>query len=227
MKPKAVIFDMDGLLLDSERVALAMFVDTCRQFGLDPDVKVYYRCIGGNAARTRHIMREGYGDSFPLDAIEKAWRSRYESEAASRPFPVKAGAAELLSFLQSAKAKKAVVTSTARKIALTKMSNAGLLGHFDLLIGGDEITRSKPDPEIYLSACRRLGESPSNCLALEDSDNGVFSAHAAGLTVIQIPDLVQPSQSMIGLGHIIVSSLAEVIDLLDLSSTSTDTSISS
>jgi HAD superfamily hydrolase (TIGR01509 family) len=212
---KAVIFDMDGLLLDSERVALSMFVDTCREFGFDPDVEVYYKCIGGNASRTKAIMIEGYGERFPFDAVEQAWHSRYEDLAMSDPLPVKVGVFDLLDYLEALGLKKAVVTSTARASALRKISNTGLAKYFDLVVGGDEISKSKPDPEIYLTACRRLGENPRNCLALEDSDNGVRSAHAAGMPVIQVPDLLQPSDEVRALGHEIVASLGEVKRLLE------------
>jgi len=210
----AVIFDMDGLLLDSERVALATFVDACREFGFEPDVEVYYRCIGGNDVRTRQILTEGYGRRFPFDDINERWHSNYEDVAANRPFPLKPGALRLLQFLEARRIRKAVVTSTRRESAIRKVSNAGLLQFFEFVIGGDEIRRSKPDPEIYLTACRRLREIPEHCLALEDSDNGVLSASAAGLQVIQVPDMLEPSSEVKTLGHTILPSLLDVETLL-------------
>ena len=211
---KAVIFDMDGLLLDSERIALSTFMDACREFGFDPDVEVYYRCIGGNDVRTKQILTEGYGEEFPFDDINKLWHATYEEEAASRPFPLKPGAVDLLRALEAKHVRKAVVTSTWRESARRKLLNAGLLSFFEFIVGGDDINKSKPDPEIYLTACRRLEEDPQQCLALEDSDNGVLSAFAAGLRVIQVPDLLQPSPKVRGLGHRIVTSLEDVEKLL-------------
>ena len=211
---RAVIFDMDGLLLDSERIALSTFVDACREFGFDPDVEVYYKCIGGNDVRTKRILTEGYGERFPFDDINKLWHATYEEEAACRPFPLKQGALDLLRALEAKHVRKAVVTSTRRESASRKLLNAGLLSFFEFIVGGDEISKSKPDPEIYLTACRRLGEDPEDCLALEDSDNGVLSAFAAGLMVIQVPDLLQPSPQVKTLGHRTVTSLKDVEKLL-------------
>ncbi len=112
------------------------------------------------------------------------------------------------------KIKRAVVTSSCHADAARKLSNCGILNFFDFVLGGDQISRGKPDPEIYLTACLKLNENPSTCLALEDSDNGVRSAHSAGLTGIQIPDLKEPSKEIKALGHRILNSLTEVEKLL-------------
>jgi HAD superfamily hydrolase (TIGR01509 family) len=210
----AVIFDMDGLLLDSERIALATFVEACRNVGFEADVSVYYKCIGGNAARTKEILTQGYGDSFPFDSVDRLWHAKYEEEAATHPFPVKAGALQLLRLLKERGVRTAVVTSTRHDSAQRKLSNAGLAQFFEFVVGGDEIVNCKPDPEIYLQACRRLGEAAARCIALEDSDNGVLSACAAGLTVIQVPDLLQPSERVRALGHRIMASLVDVTEFL-------------
>jgi HAD superfamily hydrolase (TIGR01509 family) len=213
-KIRAVIFDMDGLLLDSERVALSTFVASCREFGFEPDVEVYYRCIGGNAERTKQVLTEGYGKDFPFDDVVRLWHARYEDQAAGRPFPVKEGALDLLTFLNRQGIRRAVVTSTRRASAMQKLSNARLSSYFELVIGGDEIRQSKPDPEIYLTACRRLGEQAASCMALEDSDNGVLSAFRAGLVVVQVPDLLQPSEEVKALGHSVLNSLFDVKKML-------------
>ena len=211
---QAVIFDMDGLLLDSERVALTTFVEACRQLGFEPDVEVYYKCIGGNAERTKEILTQGFGASFPFEAVDRLWHARYEAEAALRPFPIKSGALGLLKFLESRSVRRAVVTSTRHDSAQRKLSNAGLARFFEFIVGGDEIVNCKPDPEIYNKACQRLETPVAACLALEDSDNGVLSAFAAGLTVIQVPDLLPPSAGVRSLGHRIATSLVEVEELL-------------
>ncbi len=211
---RAVIFDMDGLLLDSERVALSTFVDSCRESGYDPDVEVYYKCIGGNEERTKRILTEGYGQEFPFDEINRRWQAMYEDLASTRPFPIKPGALELLELLRANGIRMAVVTSTRRESAIRKISNAGLLAFFEFVVGGDDIQHSKPHPEIYQTACLRLGEEPCDCLGLEDSDNGVLSASAAGLKVIQVPDMLEPSVDVKALGHAILPNLLEVQKLL-------------
>jgi HAD superfamily hydrolase (TIGR01509 family) len=111
--------------------------------------------------------------------------------------------------------KKAVVTSTNHSLAVKILTNAKINRYFDFVLGGDQISKGKPNPEMYLTACERLGEKPGDCLALEDSDNGVISAFEAGLTVIQVPDLVEPSAKVKALGHKVMQSLEEVLALLE------------
>ncbi|MFC1988858.1 HAD family hydrolase [Chloroflexota bacterium] len=215
MKYKAVIFDMDGLLIDSEKIALSMFVEACRENNFEPDINVYNRCIGGNRSRTREILLEGYGHDFPFEAIDELWRKKMAEESLNKPVPLKIGALPLLHDLEKAAVKKAVVTSTRQESALRILNNAQILHFFDFVLGGDQVSQGKPNPEIYLTACRKLGEEPANCLALEDSDNGVIAAFDAGLIVIQVPDLIEPSEKIKALGHKIVKSLKEVSGLLD------------
>ncbi len=210
MKHKAVVFDMDGLLLDSERIALEAFLKTCESIGFEPDQSVYRRCIGSNAERTKEILIKGYGPTFPFDDVMDIWREQYKKEAFDKPVPLKSGVIELLKTVKGIGLPMAIATSTAFKKAMIKLTNAGLGDFFNVIVAGDQVQRSKPDPEIYLAAASRLGKDPRDCLALEDSDNGVKSAHAAGMTIFQIPDLVEPSQEVISLGHRIVSSLLEV-----------------
>jgi HAD superfamily hydrolase (TIGR01509 family) len=210
-KYQAAVFDMDGLLLDSERIALKTFISACNEYGFDPDVEVYYRCIGSNDIKTRQILIEGYGEQFPYEKIAKQWHNKYESEAENHPFPLKPGVNELLTLLEKQEIKIACATSTRHASAERKLANAGLLPYFDFIVGGDEIIKCKPDPEIYLKSCQKLGALPAECLALEDSDNGVLSAFAAGMQVVQVPDMLQPAEKVRALGHCIVSSLIDVM----------------
>jgi HAD superfamily hydrolase (TIGR01509 family) len=206
----AVIFDMDGLLLDTETIALRAFQEACREQGLDPDLTVYHKCIGTTYARTREILQAGYGPGFPYDIISRLWNQKFTAEVEKFPVPKKAGVFDLLEYLEKTNTKRAIVTSTRHPTALKMLGNAGILRFFEFVIGGDQIINGKPHPEIYLTACQRLGEKPSDCLALEDSNNGVRSAFEAGLAVIQIPDLVQPSDQVRALGHLIMKSLEDV-----------------
>jgi HAD superfamily hydrolase (TIGR01509 family) len=213
-KIEAVIFDMDGLLLDSERISLSTFVAACREHDIEPDVSVYYRCIGTTFPHTREILREGYGKEFPLDSIAEVWRRKYQVETTTKPVPLKTGAVEILEYLHAQKIPEAVVTSSRWQNAATKLTNAGIVDYFQFIIGGDQITRGKPDPEVYLAACRKLNLEPAHCLALEDSDNGVRSACSAGLIVIQVPDMLTPGDEVLKLDHTTLKSLVEARDLI-------------
>ncbi len=214
MKYKAVIFDLDGLLLDSESISLSTFVESCRECDFEPNMEVYYQSIGTNWSKTKEIFLEGYGKNFPYKAITELWLEKYHEEVLGKPVPLKEGALSLLQYLEKEGVKKAVVTSSRKKNALIKLSNAQILSFFDFVLGGDEISKGKPDPEMYLTAAERFNEETAECLAIEDSDNGAVSAFKAGLTVIQVPDLIEPSAKVKALGHEIMESLTEVISML-------------
>jgi len=213
-QPAGVIFDMDGLLLDSERLARDSFVHACAAHGWQADLEVYARCIGSNYEVTEQILRDHFGPDFPYADIDASWSSHYHARLAEAPVPVKAGALELLEYLAAAEVPLALATSTRRHTAEGKLRAAGLLDYFRHSVCGGETARGKPHPDPYLAAADGLGLDPGRCLALEDSENGVRSAHAAGCLVIQVPDLVPPGPEIEALGHLILTSLAEVLPLL-------------
>lgn len=212
--PAAIVFDMDGTLLDSERIALSTFNAVCAQFDLLPNPEVYRRCIGTRAPESQRILMELYGPSFPLEPFFAAWSDAYRIQAIEAPVPVKDGVVELLNACAQLAIPIAVATSTRRESALLKLTKSGLLQHFAFVLGGDDVTHGKPHPQIYLSAAQRLQIDPQRVWAIEDSDTGVRSAHGAGMTVFQIPDLHEPDAEVRALGHHIVTSMHAVRALL-------------
>ena len=215
MKHKAIIFDMDGLLLDSERIALEAFFEASEQLGFRVDMDVYLRCIGTNAEGTREILTDALGPDFPLEELGVVWTERHAAKTARSPVPPMDGAQELLDWSSSHQLPMAVATSSNREDATEKLRNAGLLHYFSFLVCGDEVERGKPDPEIYTRASDKLGILSSDCLALEDSDNGVRAAHAAGMTVIHVPDLIEPSDMVKSLSYLTLRSLHDVVIYLE------------
>jgi HAD superfamily hydrolase (TIGR01509 family) len=207
---QAVIFDLDGLLLDTERVALAAFAETCTHFGLEDHSELFVRCIGTNESLGGEILRQGLTGKVDYQAFEEAWSRRCIARMAAQPVAVKAGAVELFEQLAGLDIPKAVATSSRTARARRKLTDAGLLHHFAAVVGGDQVLHSKPAPDIYLRTAALLGVAPQGCLALEDSENGVRAAVRAGMTVVQIPDLVAPSDALRALGHIVLTSLHEV-----------------
>lgn len=207
---KAVIFDMDGLLLDSERLALQAFNITCEKFGLGDLSHVFKKCIGTNKESGCSILKEGLDGLADIQEFGTSWDTLYLDITSAKPVPVKEGVKELLEHIQSINIPMAVATSTKTERAKYKLTSSGLIEYFDIIIGGDQVPQSKPNPDIYLKAASTLTINPEDCLALEDSANGVKAAFAAGMTVVQIPDLVEPDEELLKLGHIILDSLLDV-----------------
>ncbi|WP_076590157.1 HAD family hydrolase [Vibrio ostreicida] len=212
MKIHAAIFDMDGLLLDTERVCMQVFRQSCTHLNLPFFEQTYLSMIGRNAAGIDEVLRTVYGED--LDALHADWKKHYDAIVEHQAIPIKQGAIELLTWLKQQQLPIAVATSTHRATAQIKLRLAGLDQYIDELTCGCEVTKGKPDPEIYLLAAKRLNINPVNCLALEDSNNGVRSAVSAKMTTFQIPDLVQPCRQIKALGHQIVPSLHAVLDHL-------------
>jgi len=212
---QAVIFDMDGLLLDSERIARDTFVSACKTYDFDPDLNIYYECIGTTGAGTENVLMNGYGKDFPYDLIKSVWSELYNKETLTKPVPVKEGVVQLLELLKTLKFPLSVATSSRSTSAVKKLTNAGLISYFSSILGGDQVSAGKPSPEIYIKTSERIGIPPSSCLVIEDSDNGVRAAHAAGMQVIQIPDLKRPSAEVENFGHLILNSLLDVFPLLE------------
>ena len=209
MNYHAAIFDMDGLLLDAERVCMRVFQEACEVQQLPFYTEVYLSIIGRNAAGIEAIFRKAYGND--LDRLHQEWRTRYNAVVKHQAIPVKEGVVELLEWLKEQSLPIAVATSTAKDVAKIKLELAGLSKYIDNLTTGCEVNNGKPDPEIYLLAANRLNVEPTKCLAFEDSNNGVRAAVAANMSTYQIPDLVEPCDEVRQFGHSIVPSLHDVL----------------
>ena len=196
--PQALVFDMDGLLLDTERLAREGFIAACQSVGVTPNLDCYLSTIGTASPNTRRILVEGHGDGFPVDAVAEAWNERFRKrEARGEPLPVKPGAASILEAATRLGLPCALVTSSSDPGAGERLHRVGLLHHFALRITGDKVTNPKPHPEPFQRAAAGLGLEPEGCWAFEDSTNGVRSAAAAGMNVFQIPDLVPPDKALL------------------------------
>lgn len=210
--PEAVIFDMDGLMLDSERAIIGCLAAAAREQGHDlPDV-LWLSMVGHSEAVCRHLLDEAVGEA-QRDLVLQRSHALYDAVVAAG-VPHRPGIIEMLDFLRSRGIPRAVATSTRRPLALRKLEASQLLPYFDAVCTSSDVEHPKPAPDVYLLAARTLGIEPVRCLVLEDSPTGVRAALAAGMHPIQIPDLLEPDAAVRALGHTILRSLCEAQALL-------------
>ena len=208
---EAVVFDMDGVLFDTERLSCESCFEAAAQLGIPVTKEAVYGCFGLNAADGReHVlssMEWAYpGRSFPYEA----YRNRHDELFAARireNLPKKPGVENLLEFLKKRGIRMAVASSSRSRRVESNLARSGLARYFDQVLGGDLVEHSKPLPDIYLMACRRLGVDPTRAAAVEDSPNGVRAARAAGMLTVMVPDLVLPDPELEGLYDLKFDSL--------------------
>lgn len=186
------IFDMDGLLFDTERLFMNEKGKVMKDYGLIQREEDYIRTLGTSGNTLSRILHELYGPDYPEKEITDRTRAAVNQYITRNGPPVKSGIPELLEFLKRQKIPCCVATSSPAAVAASYIRQAGLSAFFSFIIGGDEIAHSKPDPEIFLTACRKQNVRPENAVVFEDSENGILAAWRGGIPVICIPDLKMP-----------------------------------
>lgn len=210
--PEAVIFDMDGLMIDSERVSIACWSQAAAELALPIDAAFWLQLVGLGDRDCELLLRE-HIDAAQMQALYTRCHDLYEART-QQGLPLRPGIMELLELLKQHDIPRAVATSTREPRASRKLAACGLLPYFAAVVTSSDVSHPKPAPDIYLLAAAKLGRAPARCLALEDSPAGTRAALAAGMTVIQVPDLVLPDAPQRALGHRIADSLTDVHALL-------------
>ena len=211
-----VIFDMDGLMLDTERIAQIAWREASRLAGQEMTDSLFASLIGRREVDSIALLRSAFGPAFDYAATNRECNRLYEEYILRHGLPLKPGILEILDDLTARNIPLAVATSTHDPVASVRLKQAGLRHNFSVLVTGNEIAQGKPAPDIYLEAIRRLGIDAATSYALEDSHAGVRSAHAAGLRVIMVPDLVPPTAEISSLAYRVVPSLHEARRALPL-----------
>ena len=207
--PAAVLFDMDGLLIDSERIAQDVTRQASLHLGLALPARVVLRMIGlGRDALERMLVAE-LGEDFPFERFQNEWETRY-LERIAKGVPIKLGATEALAALAATGLPCAVATSTNTHFARYKLEQAGLLVHFAVVIGRDAVPHGKPAPDLYLHAAKQLGVPAHLCWAFEDSLPGLTAAVASGARTHWVPDVAEIAAHELPEGVETVASLHEV-----------------
>ncbi len=211
---EAVIFNMDGLLVDTEKLAMRALAVAACNMGVDVPEAFRHSLIDMPAGQSRRMAGDPGSPGFPVQAYFES-ADRYMSEAIEagelRPKP---GARELLAWLEGQGVPKAVATRSGRARAEHHLWMAGIYRYFEVVVTCDDFGRGEPHPDAYLCAAERLGALPSRCLALESSHNGVRAAHGAGMQVVMVPDVLGPTNEMQAKCEAVVPDLHAVRELL-------------
>ena len=192
-----VIFDMDGLMLDTERICIQAWDYAGEKMGIGKAGFMVLKTLGMNIAKANEVWREEFGDRYDPAELREYSEQFLSDFHRKNKVPVKKGLYELLGYLKSNHVKMAVASSTPKWKVERNLQEAEVLHYFEGIVGGDMIEKSKPDPEIYLKACELLGADPGETYALEDSKSGLLSAYRAGCKPIMVPDLWQPDEEVL------------------------------
>lgn len=211
---KAVIFDMDGLLIDSEIIWYQLYQDLLEPYGGGFSVEDYAQNYSGKIAieNLTAIVDRFQLPITPQEGLKRVfgWEQKY----LDRGVDLKAGAKELLTYLKENQYKIALATSSGKERAMNILTKNQVDFYFDEMVFGPEVKRGKPFPDVFLQAAEKLGEKPENCLVLEDSEAGIQAAHAAGIPVICVPDMKQPGEKYVEMTTDMVHSLFDIIEYL-------------
>lgn len=203
---EAVVFDMDGLLLDTERLHQQAYGLALSDLALPPDPQLFLDLIGLNETSGDSILRQRLPQDMNLACFKSVWAGHF-AKMIDVHVPLKPGVDHVLDVLATTGMPLAIATSTKRSAALRLLHKAAILDRFAIVVCGDEVAMGKPAPDIYLAVASALGKHPTQCVAFEDSSNGVRAAVAAGLITVQVPDLVAPPAEVIALGHLIAPDI--------------------
>lgn len=214
-KVDAVIFDMDGVLIDSERISFKCYQEVLKDYEYEIDEKIYVKFIGRNVAGIKEVLQGEFGMEFPFDEVYER-KSKLTLELTKKNgVKIKPGVHELLNYLNKENYKIAVATSTRRERALELLEEAKIKEKVNYVVCGDQVKNSKPDPEIFLRAAEGLEVMSHKCMVIEDSDAGITAAHAANMTGIHVPDMKILEDKNKNLAFRVCKNLLDVKNILE------------
>ena len=211
---QAVIFDMDGVIFDSERLVIECWEEVAAKHNIPDIVEICMRVQGNNRQETGKRFREKYGNDFPYDTYKKEVTALFRERYGEGRLPLKPGVADILKELRRNNIPLALASSTRSDIVKLEMEEANLLPYFDAVLGGDMVPRSKPEPDIFLAAAAALEADPTCCYVLEDSHNGIRAAYRAGMHPVMVPDMQQPTEEIRGIAEAVAENLPAALEYL-------------
>jgi HAD superfamily hydrolase (TIGR01509 family) len=211
--PAAVVFDMDGLLFDTETLYQEAILIAAAEAGHEVAPDFFGRTVGLPWAQSRELLLSHFGETFAVDEFQAAWVRHFWVIVETR-LTLKPGALELLDTLDQFRLPRAIATSSSHRTVERHLTAHDLMGRFDEIVGHGDYEKGKPAPDPFLKAAERLGVEPRLCLALEDSHNGIRSASSAGMMTIMVPDLLEPTDKIRALCAFVARDLHEVRRLI-------------
>ena len=210
MSIKGAVFDMDGLMFDTENLTYKLQRDILAEAGFEFSLDDYKKTIGKRLADLPVLFYGLFGESYDFDRFRLKCRNAYIKYTEEYGIPVKDGLFELLDELKEKGIKITLATSTTRGSAERTLKIAGVFDYFDELVCAEDVKNGKPDPEPFLKAAEKLSLEPSECIALEDSVNGIKSAYLAGMKTVMVPDLIEPDDEIKAMCDLVLGSLNEL-----------------
>lgn len=214
MQLAGIVFDMDGVLFDTERISREIFLAMADKYQMDGMEELYPRFVGRNHTDTITLFHGKYGQNFPAEEFLNTCAHLHLETVQKHGLPLKKGAREIVAFLQEKRVPRAICSSTDYQVILDHLRQVGMEDSFTTIVGGDMVAHSKPLPDIYQKACENLGLSCSECMGVEDSPNGIRSCSCAGLVTIMIPDLIKPTKELTDLCDGVFEDLTRLQDYL-------------
>lgn len=211
---KAIIFDMDGILFDTEIMSSKAWFQLAKERGLGDITQLTNDCIGRNRTDISLQFKKKFGEDFDAEEFLTTGRKIMQDWIDKDGLPLMTGTKEILEYLKKNDYTVGVASSSSRKTIMSHMEKSGLGDYFQAIIGGDMVTLSKPKPDIYLKACEAIGMEPEQVIAVEDSPNGIRAAYAAGMKPVMIPDLIEPDEEILSLLYRKYDSLFALRDAL-------------
>lgn len=206
----AVIFDMDGIIFDSERLILDCWEEVCGKHQFTDIREALIKCIGTNKVKTDEIMTQYFGNASDYGKYAKEASRLFHTYAAGNGLPMKKGARELLQYLKDERVPIGLASSTRLAVVEEELKEAGLYDYFQVVMGGDQLKRSKPEPDIYLMTCEKMGIEPERVYAIEDSHNGIRAAYRAGMMPVMVPDILPATEEMQEMSVAVYDDLLQV-----------------
>ena len=208
---RAVIFDMDAGLIDTEKHYNIAWCEAAKQAGYTDFTREHALMLRSCDARAASKMMKGiFGEQFDYYAIREIRRTIVAKRLAKYGLEKKPGLDEILAFLHKKGIKTAVATATPLELTLQHLEKIGVKDQFDKIVSAKQVENGKPAPDVYLYACEQIGEQPKDCIAVEDSPNGIRSAYAAGCMPVMVPDLTEPDEELKPLLYAVVKTLADI-----------------